>query len=69
MAPAGTPAAVVNKLSAELAKAVNSPEIAEKLKAEGVEPVGSSPEELRQIIASEVPRWRKLIQDTGINPE
>ena len=66
IAPRGTPGAVVNRLHAALVKMVNSPEVAEKLAAEGGEPVGSSPEQLAQIIAAEVPRWRKLVKDAGI---
>ena len=66
IAPRGTPGAIINRLNAALVKMVNSPEVSEKLATEGGEPVGSSPEQLAQIIAAEVPRWRKLVKDAGI---
>lgn len=65
-APAGTPPAIVSKLGVELAKIAKSPEIEEKLKDDGGEPVGGSPEQFKQFIAAEVPRWRKLVQDIGL---
>lgn len=66
LAPARTPVAIINKLSAEFAKVVKSPEMADKLSGDGGEPVGSTPEQFRQMITIEVPRWRKLIKDVGI---
>jgi tripartite-type tricarboxylate transporter receptor subunit TctC len=66
LAPAGTPPAIVSKLSAELAHAVNSPDVARKLADDGGEPIGGSPEQLRQLIATEVPRWRKVIKESGM---
>ena len=66
VAPAGTPAAIVNKLSAEIARVAKLPELADKLKDDGAEPVGSTPEQFRQLIAAEVPRWKKVVQDAGI---
>ncbi len=69
VAAANTPAAIVNKLSTEFARVVKSPEVADKIKAEGAEPVGSTPEQFRQLIAAEVPRWRKVVQDAGIKVE
>jgi len=65
-ATAGTPAPIVNKLSAELARIAKLPDIMEKLKADNSEPVESTPEQFKQFIAAEVPRWRKLVRDSGI---
>ena len=69
VAPAGTPAAIVNKLSSELARTIHNRELADKLKDDGAEPVGGTPDEFRQFIAAEVPRWRKIVQDNGIKSE
>ena len=69
VAAANTPPAVINKLSTEFAKVVKLPEVADKIRAEGAEPVGSTPEEFRQLIAADVPRWRKIVQDAGIKVE
>jgi len=68
-APAGTPAAIVDKLSAEFARVVNSPEVAERLSDDGGEPIGSTPNEFRQFIASEILVWRKVVMDAGMRVE
>ena len=65
-APAGTPAPIVTKLNAELAKSAKSPEILARLTPDGGEPIGSSPEQLRQFIVSDIARWRKVVKDAGI---
>lgn len=68
-APARTPPAVLGKMATELAKVVKSPQIATQLAADGGEPVGSSPEEFRQLIVSEVERWRRLVASSRITVE
>ena len=68
-APAGTPPAIVRKLSAELAAAVKSPDIARKLAEDGGVPIGGGPEQMRDLIAVEVPRWRKVVKDAGMRIE
>ena len=65
-APAGTPAATVGKLSAEIVRIAKSPEIASALGNDNSEPVGSTPDQFKRFIAAEIPRWRKLVQDSGI---
>jgi tripartite-type tricarboxylate transporter receptor subunit TctC len=66
VAPAKTPPSVLNRLSTAAAQAAKSAELGEKLKDDGGEPVGSTPEEFRQLITREIPRWRKLVKDLGI---
>ncbi len=68
-APAGTPPALVAKLGAELAGIARSPDVAAALANDNSEPVGSTPGEFRQFIAAEIPRWRKLVQDSGIKAD
>ena len=68
-APAGTPAPIINKLSEELARVSRSPIITKILVEDGGEPVGSPPEPLRKLIADEVPRWRKVVQELGVRAE
>jgi tripartite-type tricarboxylate transporter receptor subunit TctC len=65
-APAGTPAAITSRLSAELAKAVQSPDLKRILAEDGGNPIGSNSEELRKLVAAEVPRWRKVARDSGM---
>jgi len=69
LAPAGTPAAITGKLSAELAVAVRSPDVARKLAEDGGVPVAGGPDQLQKLIALEVPRWRKVVQDSGMRME
>ncbi|MES2564208.1 MAG: tripartite tricarboxylate transporter substrate binding protein [Pseudomonadota bacterium] len=65
-APAGTPQAIVAKLNAELAKSTKAADVVSRLAPDGGEPVGSSPEELRQFIVNDIARWRKVVSDAGI---
>ena len=66
LAPAGTPQPIVQRLSAEIAKAVKSPDIVEKIAADGGEPVGSTPEQFTHHLVTEIARWRKVVADTGV---
>jgi tripartite-type tricarboxylate transporter receptor subunit TctC len=63
VAPAGTPAAIIQKLNAELGRAVRSPEVARRIMEDGSTPFASTPEQFRQLIADEAPRWRKVVRD------
>jgi tripartite-type tricarboxylate transporter receptor subunit TctC len=69
LAPAGTPRAVVDRLNAELTKALDQPEVRASLIAEGAEPAGGSPEVFAQHIRSEMERLGKLIRDANIRLE
>lgn len=69
LAPAATPPAIITRLSAELAKAGKSTEVIARLTPDGAEPVGSSPEQFRQFLATDIPRWRKVVKDAGIKLE
>jgi len=65
-APRGTPAAIVDKLSREIAAVIQSPETRERLAVAGVETHGSTPEQLRDFIGKEYPRWEKLLTQLGL---
>ena len=69
LAPAGTPAEIVQRLSSETAKAMQSPELRAKLEPIGVEPVGSTPEQAAKYLADEVARWAGVIKAAGVKPE
>ncbi len=69
LAPAGTPAGVIEKINVELAKFIRSPAIAEKLAADGGEPVGNTPAQYRQFLVNEIARWRALAKSTGLKFE
>ena len=69
LAPAGTPPDIVNKLNAEVAKAMNSPETKKALYTAGVEISLSSPEGMSEYMVQELSRWGKVVKDTGIRIE
>jgi tripartite-type tricarboxylate transporter receptor subunit TctC len=65
-APAGVPKPVVDKLSTELIKAVNDPDIKSKLVAQGIEPGGMTPAELATFQKAEVEKWARVIKAGNI---
>ena len=67
VAPAGTPAAIINKLNAEMNRALANAEFSKHVEAIGMEPVSSTtPKELSDWIRSELARWTKVVHDAGI---
>ena len=69
VAPARTPEAIVNRLSAEFAKVAKAPEIVQKMEGDGAEMVGSTPEQFRQSLVTDAARWRRIVQENGIKLE
>lgn len=69
LAPAGTPPAIIGRMNTALAKAVRSPDVMESLATDGGEPVGGTPEQLAQLLAAEIARWRKVVMAAGIRIE
>jgi tripartite-type tricarboxylate transporter receptor subunit TctC len=65
-APAGVPKPVVDRLSAEMIKAVHDPEIKSKLVAQGIEPGGMTPAELSAFQKAEVDKWARVIKAGNI---
>lgn len=65
VAPAGTPAAVINRLNAELQSALNDPEIRRRIIASGAEPMPGTPAEFRNMIESEILKWGKVVKISG----
>ncbi|MBC7781815.1 MAG: tripartite tricarboxylate transporter substrate binding protein [Proteobacteria bacterium] len=65
LAPAGTPAAIVNRLNAEILKVLALSDVREKLTAQGVEIVTSTPQELGAIIKRDAEIWAKVVKATG----
>lgn len=69
MAPAGTPREIVNRLSAETAKAINQSDIKDRFNQIGIEPVGNSPEQAARFLADEIAKWSKVITAAGVKAE
>lgn len=68
-APANTPKPVIDRLNAEVIRVFNLPEVAERLKTLGLEPVLSSAEELGKYQASEIVKWAKVVKESGAKAE
>ncbi len=69
LAPARTPATIVRKLHLETVRALALPDLRAKLADLGVEGIGSSPDEFAAVIKSEIPKWTKVIKESGIKPD
>ena len=65
-APAGTPASIINKLNAEMKRALANAEFSRHVELIGMEPASSTPQELREWVRSELARWKKVVRDAGI---
>lgn len=65
LAPAGTPADVVNRLQQETAKALGSPALKERLLAQGAIPSGMSPADFSKLIAAETKKWAEVVKASG----
>ena len=69
LAPAAVPRDIITKLHAGVVRALQNPEVRQRLLNDGAEPVGSSPEEFAAYLRSETAKWAKVIQAAGIKPE
>ncbi len=65
LAPAGTPKEIVDRLSREIARALATPEMRERLAGQGAEPVGSTPEQFAAHIRSEIDKWARVVKASG----
>lgn len=65
----GTPAPVVKKISAEVLRIIRTPEMAERLRAMGMLPIGSTPEEAETFIRAETTKWGAVIKASGAKPD
>jgi tripartite-type tricarboxylate transporter receptor subunit TctC len=66
MAPAGTPAAILNKVSADIASVLRLPDVAQAIDNQGLVVVTQSPAEFDRLIASEAQRFGKILRDAGV---
>ena len=68
VAPAGTPALVIDKLNRETVRIMALPDMRDKLDALGIVPLGTTAAEFADVIKAELPYWARVIRDTGITP-
>jgi len=66
VAPAGTPPAILRKLNAELGRAMHTPEVTEKLAADGTEALTGTPDAFKSTINREIDKWTQLVKTTGL---
>lgn len=69
MAPAKAPAAIIDRLSQSVTKAVTATDLVERFKRDGIDAVGGTPEQFRAQIAHEIPQWRDVIRSANIKAE
>jgi tripartite-type tricarboxylate transporter receptor subunit TctC len=65
-APAGTPKEIVDRMHAEVAKALHSPELMKVWEAQGATPGGESPEEFKAYIKTEIQKWGEAVKKSGV---
>jgi tripartite-type tricarboxylate transporter receptor subunit TctC len=68
-APKGTPKPIIDRLNAELVKALGDPIVKEKIASIGFEAESSTPEEFGRFVESELGKWQKIVKETGVKPE
>ncbi|WP_149538760.1 Bug family tripartite tricarboxylate transporter substrate binding protein [Siccirubricoccus phaeus] len=69
LAPAGTPAPILNRLATELAAITREPAVLQRLRGLSLDPVGSSAEEFQRVIETELPLWAEVAKKGGIRLE
>jgi tripartite-type tricarboxylate transporter receptor subunit TctC len=69
MAPGGTPKAIIDRMAAETAKAINESEIKERFNQIGIIPVGNTPAQAQQFLDDEVAKWASVITKAGVKAE
>jgi tripartite-type tricarboxylate transporter receptor subunit TctC len=65
VAPAGTPQAIIDKLSAEVDRILKKPEVVERFSKLGATPVGGTPKQLGDFIAAETMKWKAVVKASG----
>jgi tripartite-type tricarboxylate transporter receptor subunit TctC len=69
VAPAGTPPAIITRLNSEINKLLQAPDMRERLMSQGAEIIGGTPQSFAAYIQSEIPKWTKVIRDSGARSE
>jgi tripartite-type tricarboxylate transporter receptor subunit TctC len=69
LAPAGTPRDVIAKLNAEMNKALEAPDVRQKMLGAGIEPAGGTPQQFSDFMQSEILKWGSVAKTAGLQPE
>ncbi len=65
VAPAATPRELLNRIGADIARAVKSSDLTERMKQQGMEPIGSTPDQFDALIRAEIEKWAKVVKASG----
>ena len=65
VAPSATPRDLVNRIGADIARAVKASDLTERMRQQGMEPIGSTPEQFDALIRSEIEKWAKVVKQSG----
>ena len=68
-APSGTPPAIVQRLSAEIVRIVQQPDMKERLLSQGADPIGMPAESFRAYVKAELAKWGKVVRASGVRVE
>ncbi len=69
LAPAGTPRTVVERLNGEIVRALRDPGVAQRLAAQGIELIPSTPQEFQSLMSAHLAKWAKVVKEAGIKLE
>jgi tripartite-type tricarboxylate transporter receptor subunit TctC len=69
MAPKATPASIVNRLNAEIAKIQNRPDVREEWLAQGAVPMTMTPEQFGRYLGDDIVKWEKIVKISGAKPD
>jgi tripartite-type tricarboxylate transporter receptor subunit TctC len=69
VAPSGVPRSLLDKVGADLAQAVRTPELTQRMQSLGMEPVGSTPQAYDAVIRSDIAKWTQVVKTAGIKLE
>jgi tripartite-type tricarboxylate transporter receptor subunit TctC len=67
--PAGMPRTVVDRLNAEIARGLATPDLQQRLVSQGAEPLAGTPDEFAAYLKSEIAKWAKVVKEAGIKPD
>jgi tripartite-type tricarboxylate transporter receptor subunit TctC len=65
----GTPAAVINKLNAEINRILKLPDVNSTLTRQGAEVLGGTSQEFAAYVKAEIPKWTKVVKESGARPD
>jgi tripartite-type tricarboxylate transporter receptor subunit TctC len=68
-APAGTPTEIVSRLNGALSRILKQPDVLERLRTDGYDPVGSTPDEFARVIARDIATWSKVVKSGNIKAD